>query len=384
MYIYRINYIMLFLLCTMMWISCSTTKRYEVNAETKNDIIKSADELINVSPSSITKHIATRSAGGIHDYFSEGPYWWPDPADPNGPYIRDDGKRNPDNFVKHSASTTLFNKSVTILAAAYILTKDKKYANKTIEHLKAWFIDTATMMNPHLLYSQAIKGINTGRGIGIIDGIRFIEVALAIKLLIKDNLILQSDADKILKWYNDLGNWMVTHPYGHEERDNNNNHSTWWGAQIAVYGFISNNNSLIQQAKNQYKKQLDIQMADNGSFPDELSRTKPFHYELYNLNAWTILAATLDHLGHKVSKYESKNGSLQKAINFIIPFYQNPSSWKNQTELEPKIETYAEPFLYLASSLYQKDNYNQLWHMAEKENDVYSHSQMIIFKSNFK
>ncbi len=42
-----------------------------------------------------------RSAGGKHDFFSEGDYWWPDPKNPDGPYIQRDGMTNPDNFVEH-------------------------------------------------------------------------------------------------------------------------------------------------------------------------------------------------------------------------------------------------------------------------------------------
>ena len=42
-----------------------------------------------------------RSAGGLHDFFSEGDYWWPDPKNPDGPYIQRDGMTNPDNFVEH-------------------------------------------------------------------------------------------------------------------------------------------------------------------------------------------------------------------------------------------------------------------------------------------
>jgi hypothetical protein len=38
-------------------------------------------------------------------------------------------------------------------------------------------------MNPSLLYSQAILGSVTGRGVGIIDTIHLIEVAAAIEVM---------------------------------------------------------------------------------------------------------------------------------------------------------------------------------------------------------
>src|SRR6266496_3352189 len=64
-------------------------------------ILKAADRYLHESPVTITAFSSPRSAGGPHDYFSEGDYWWPDPRDPNGPYVRRDGETNPENFVAH-------------------------------------------------------------------------------------------------------------------------------------------------------------------------------------------------------------------------------------------------------------------------------------------
>src|SRR6476661_7935269 len=62
---------------------------------------KSADAFLAEKPITVTAQFSPRSAGGPHDFFSEGDYWWPNPADPNGPYIQKDGMTNPDNFVAH-------------------------------------------------------------------------------------------------------------------------------------------------------------------------------------------------------------------------------------------------------------------------------------------
>ncbi len=65
------------------------------------------------------------------------------------------------------------------LAAAYKLTDERKYADMPPVHLRAWFVDEATRMNPNLQYAQAIQGRFTGRGIGIIDTLHLVEVARA-------------------------------------------------------------------------------------------------------------------------------------------------------------------------------------------------------------
>src|SRR5437016_1167933 len=64
-------------------------------------IMKAADEFLKQEPITITASTCSRSAGGPNDFFSEGDYWWPDPKNPDGPYIQRDGMTNPDNFVEH-------------------------------------------------------------------------------------------------------------------------------------------------------------------------------------------------------------------------------------------------------------------------------------------
>jgi hypothetical protein len=132
-------------------------------------VIAAADRYLNEKPVTITASGSPRSAGGRHDFFSEGDYWWPDPKDPNGPYIQRDGMSNPDNFVEHRRALMRFSVQVPALTAAWMITRKKAYADKAAEHLRAWFINADTRMNPNLQYAQAIHGITTGRGIGIID-----------------------------------------------------------------------------------------------------------------------------------------------------------------------------------------------------------------------
>jgi Alginate lyase len=64
-------------------------------------ILTAAERYLHELPVTIAAFPSPRSAGGPHDYFSEGDYWWPDPQNPSGPYIRRDGMSNPDNFTAH-------------------------------------------------------------------------------------------------------------------------------------------------------------------------------------------------------------------------------------------------------------------------------------------
>src|SRR5688572_25758892 len=69
----------------------------DVIAVLKNQTLTKAAWALNEQPVTVTNFVSPRSAGGKHDFYSEGDYWWPDPSQPNGPYIQRDGQTNPDN-----------------------------------------------------------------------------------------------------------------------------------------------------------------------------------------------------------------------------------------------------------------------------------------------
>src|SRR5438034_1387358 len=151
--------------------------------------ISAADKMLNDEPVTVTAAHSPRSAGGEHDFFSEGDYWWPDPNNPDGPYIQKDGMTNPDNFVEHRHAMIRFSIHVATLTSAWRISNDAKYADAALKHIRAWFVDEKTRMNPNLQYAQAIKGITTGRGTGVIDTVHLIEVARSASLLQQAGLL---------------------------------------------------------------------------------------------------------------------------------------------------------------------------------------------------
>ena len=143
----------------------------------RRHILAEAIWALQQEPLTVTARTSPRSAGGPHDFFSEGDYWWPDPQNPAGPYVQRDGQTNPANFTDHRLAMIRFSRVVGALASAYKITGDEKYVRHAQRHLRAWFLNPATLMSPSLLYAQAIQGRFTGRGIGIIDTIQLLEVA---------------------------------------------------------------------------------------------------------------------------------------------------------------------------------------------------------------
>ena len=194
-------FILLFSFTTVM---AGENVKGQVRQLLQTETLKRADAALESVPMTVTATRAERSAGGIHDFYSEGDYWWENPQNPAGPFIRRDGETNPDNFTAHRHAMIRFSQLVGDLTSAWILTGDKKYTDAAMRHIRAWFIDQKTMMNPNLLYAQAIKGIATGRGIGIIDTIHLIEVAQSLRLMEAQGII-EDKEDVVVKAVKEAG-----------------------------------------------------------------------------------------------------------------------------------------------------------------------------------
>ncbi len=51
-------------------------------------VVAAAERYLREAPVTITAFPAPHSAGGPHDFSSDGDYWWPDPRSPDSPYVR--------------------------------------------------------------------------------------------------------------------------------------------------------------------------------------------------------------------------------------------------------------------------------------------------------
>lgn len=295
----------------------------------REDVLKQAEVNIGEKPVTVTDFIAERSSSGIHDFYSEGDYWWPDSLNPDGPYIKKDGMTNPDNFVAHRHAMIRFSRIVANLTSAYLLTGDEKYVAPALEHIDAWFMDDSTKMNPNLLYAQAIKGIATGRGIGIIDTIHLIEVVQSLIKLEETGMLPAEYADKTKEWFAEYLEWMSTHPYGIKEKNAANNHGTCWAMQAAEFAKYTGNEEMMDSCRAGFKNLFLVrQMASDGSFPLELDRTKPYGYSLFNLDAMAALCHILSTEDDDMWTYTTTDGKNMKlGLDFLTPYIADKNSW---------------------------------------------------------
>lgn len=353
-----------FMLLVVCLLSCASRRDYTFVAQLEKDRISiKTDTLKFVIPKTITSVQASRSAGSLHDFYSEGDYWWPDPIDANAPYVRKDGLTNPDNFVQHRELLLEFAQVTAVLTCAYLNTKDIQFAEQAINHMRAWFVNEKTAMNPSLNYAQAIYGLETGRGIGIIDTVHLVEVALAFDKLRAAGVVSRTDQAGIELWFSKYNDWLQTSDFGKAERNNGNNHSTCWALQVSAFAKASQENQTLQEMKLFYKNVLlPEQMDSNGSFPKELNRTKPYGYSLFNLEAMTALVQILSTQDDNLYSFETDGKSIRKGLSYLYPYVLDKSKWNLPKDiLYDNQWPVAQSFLLFGSFAYKNESYLQTY-----------------------
>ena len=337
---------------------------FDVAAIDRSRILTAAARYLKEPPITVTASTSPRSPGGKHDYFSEADYYWPDPKNPGGAYIQRDGMSNPNNFLDHRRSLLRFSVQAPALVAAWQITREKAYAQHAVRHLRAWFIDDSTRMNPNLQYAQAIRGSSSGARFGIIDTIHLVEVVRGAEVLAESPALSKNEMDDIKSWFADYTQWMTTHHYGIDEMESHNNHATCWVMEVASFAQFTGNRELAEYARRRFQSVLlPRQMKADGSFPFEMNRTKPYAYSLFNLDAMATICHILSTPQENLWTFQLADGrGMAKAVAFMEPYIRDKSRWP----LPPDV-MYANDWpmrqcsLLFAGIAFGRSDYLQLW-----------------------
>ena len=336
--------------------------------------LEEANKALLLAPITVTDSTCSRSAGGKHDFYSEADYWWPNPQSVDSPYIQRDGMSNPANFTAHRHAMIRFSRIVGALATAYKITGDEKYVQVALKHCRAWFVDTDTRMNPNLQFAQAIKGRATGRGIGIIDTIQLMEVVQGLATMQEAKNMDRQLLEAVKAWFAQYLQWLTTHQYGKDEMNAANNHGTCWAMQTAIFARFTGNIQLMDFCRNRFKTVfLPNQEAPDGSFPQELRRTKPYGYSIFNMDAMTMLCQTLSTKEDNLWEYQTPDGkSIKKAIAYLYPYIADKNKWHFAHDVMFWNEwPVAQPFLLFGAEAFQQQEWFNTWkglnHAPENE-----------------
>jgi hypothetical protein len=293
---------------------------------------KNADAALKAGPWSVTAHRPENVAAGPNDYYSEGPYWWPDPKNPKGPYIRKDGERNPGRFMGNRTDLGNMCTAVLALGMGACFLGDKSCAEHASLILSTWCVDPKTRMNPNLEYGQAVRGINTGRGTGIIDTVSLIHTAQGVALLEQDRMLDGKIAEGVRQWFADYLKWMTTSEKGLDEKKSGNNHATWWTAQVAAYATLVGDHAAKTMAWDHYRNYLaPTEIQPDGSCPREEARTQSLSYSAMNLDAFSVLCRIADANGVNLWKFRTPKGAgVETAFHYLMPYVAQPGTWRKE------------------------------------------------------
>jgi len=309
-------------------------------------------------------------SGDKHDYMSQAPYWWADTTKPDGlPYIRRDGERNPEYYdLSDSEEMDYIINDTEILALAFYFTKDERYAAHAARLLKTWFLDTETLQNPNLNFGQGIPGINTGRGIGIIETRSFPRLIDATILLQESKNWSKEDHKSLKKWFAAYLSWLTESPLGKDEADEHNNHGTYYDVQIMAYALFTDQPELAKKQIEVAKSRIQSQMKPDGSQPFELERTVSWGYTNMNLAGFFKIARLAEKVRANLWNYETTDGKgLQKSLQWLIPYLKNEKVWEFKQIKEKEYDDtlwllkmasvkYANPaYVVLARNICQND-----------------------------
>lgn len=294
-------------------------------------LLDSARLARDAAPVSVMEKRNTPPSGNKHDYMSMAPYWWPDSTRPDGrPFIRRDGVVYPPSRVDHDGLR--FQATVAragTLAMAFYLTGNEQHARAAAKHLRVFFLDTATRMTPNLRYAQAVLGVSDGRGIGIIDTESLPRLVDALRLLERSRAWTTRDREGMQGWLRTYLAWLLVSENGRDEQDELNNHGTFYDAQVAALALFLGDTALARIVIGESARaRLDAQIDSAGGQPLETARTRPLHYSIYNLHAFTTLAEMGRHVRVDLWRHQSPKGaSLEKAIRVIAPYADSAVKW---------------------------------------------------------
>lgn len=272
-----------------------------------------------------------------HNYISLATYYWPNPETTSGlPYIQKDGYANPegDKYDKDRLRETSFISYYELLL--YYLTENREYYYDVKRRLTMFFLKKDTKMFPNMNHAQMIRGINSGRGIGIIDfSANMTYTLILLKSLYELNLIEKDFYADILGWLRKFLDWLRYSDIALQERDASNNHGTMYDFLLLVlYDIFKNNKEIKSLVYFFINERLIKQIALDGSLPKELARTKSKSYSLMGIKGMYDIATIVKSYGYDLYNldwyYKEVKVNIKDGIKYIVDNLIVKDNWQGE------------------------------------------------------
>lgn len=337
----------------------------DVAAIDHDRILQSADHYLTQAPKPITTLVCPRSPGTPHDYYSEAEDYWHDDAKPDGPFVIRE-THNPEAFIAHRDALLDLGMCVPALTAAFVLTKEERYVQQAVAHLRAWFVNEATQMTPSILYGQTIRPAKVGRPEGVVEAVHLAEVVQSIPFLSISEAFPVADQAAVQKWFAEYFEWMNSSRLAGLARDTKDHLGASWLLQAAAIAHLTEikDDAPITTLRHQYKSStIRAQIRADGFFPHELSTANPYRNTLFTLDMFAGICLLLSNRFESVWDYELQDGpGMRTVIARMYPCILDRGVWPYRADVEHFKELpIRPPSLLFAARAYQRPEYAELW-----------------------
>jgi hypothetical protein len=322
--------------------SGGTPTRPDVAVIDHDRILSAADLFLKQPPTPLPAFDAPNSPGPPNDYFSE-----------------------LGNFTAHRDALLSFAHIVPALTAAYVITKDERYAKHAVSHLHAWFITPETAMTPSLEFAQVIPPLKTGRPEGLIEAVHLAEVAQSIQFLSNSEALTPQNLTVIAKWFSDYLDWLNSSRTAGLARDMRDHNGSSWLLQAAACARLNRkDDGPLTTLRHQFRTTtIRAQITFDGTFPRELTTPNPYRNTLFNLDLLAGCCELLSTRFENVWDYELQDGpGMRVAVAKLYPFIANRRSWPYRADAEFFNELpLRRPALLFAARAYSRPEYAETW-----------------------
>jgi hypothetical protein len=244
-----------------------------------------------------------------------------------------------------------FSVTVAELIAAFVLTKDPIYANRAGQHLNTWLIDPKTRL------STAFTG-------SVVDLVPLAEVARATSFLVDTEVLPPPGLAALKAWFAALLTWMTTAREPLIERDTKDQRASAWLLLAAAIARSQPDEQTLDDCRHRFHKPtLRNQIAEDGSFPQELATPNPYRNTLFNFDllagACQLLSSPFDDLWD----FELADGpGMRSVAAFLYPLIQDPRKWPYVADAKYFRDLPGRrPALLFSGRAYNRQEYVDLW-----------------------
>lgn len=347
-----------------------STSRPDVAAIDHDRILRIAGSYLKKAPTPLTTLPCKRSPGTPRDFYSEAEEFWHDPAHPSGAYVERSGTINPAAFTAHRDALLELSIMVPALAAAFVITRDDRYAAQAMRHLHAWFVDPATSMTPNMQYAGVIPPAKTGSFEGVIEAVHLAEVAQAIPFLASAGSTTDADMAGVQRWFGAYLEWLNNAPLAGLAHDRKDHHGSSWLLQAAAFTRLhltlapGSDDAPLSDLRHHYQSvTIRAQINADGAFMHELTTRNPYRLSLFNLDMMAAICLLLSTPFDSVWEYDLQDGpGMRAAIARHYPFIKDKGTWPYPADAAYFDDLpLRQPSLLFCARAYMRPEYADLW-----------------------